>query len=144
MDLCGEVRIAAPPASVWGALNDTDVLRACIRGCESIERLSDTELVAKMSAKVGPLKARFNTDLYLSNLDPPRSYTLSGEGRGAVGFARGSADVSLEENAGVTILRYTGTMQIGGKLARVGARLLDRAVRKVFHGFFANLVARFA
>jgi carbon monoxide dehydrogenase subunit G len=139
MDISGEFEIPASRQQVWEALNDPDVLAQCIPGCESIERESDTELHAKMRAKVGPVKARFESRIMLSNLNPPQSYTISGEGKGGpAGFGKGSADVSLAEADGSTTLRYTATLQVGGKLAQVGSRLVGGAARKIADDFFAK------
>jgi carbon monoxide dehydrogenase subunit G len=142
MDMSGEVRIAAPREAVWRALNDPEILRQCIPGCEEIEKLSDTEMTAKVTAKVGPVKARFGGKVTLSDLDPPNGYKISGEGQGgAAGFAKGGAEVSLEdgENGG-TLLRYKVHAAIGGKLAQIGSRLVDGTARKLSGQFFDNLV----
>src|SRR5262245_20127750 len=107
MDLTGEERIAAPRDAVWKALNDPDVLKGCIPGCESLEKVSDTELTAIVGIKIGPVKARFNGKVELSNLNPPSSYTISGEGTGGIaGFAKGGADVTLTEEGAETVLAY--------------------------------------
>jgi carbon monoxide dehydrogenase subunit G len=145
MDINGEFDIPANRQRVWEALNDPEVLAQCIPGCESLERTSDTELVAKMKAKIGPVKARFESLIVLSNLNPPQSYTISGEGKGGpAGFGKGSADVTLTESGGSTMLHYTATLQVGGKLAQVGSRLVGGAARKIandFFGKFAEVVA---
>lgn len=139
MDISGEFEIPASRKQVWEALNDPEVLAQCIPGCESIERESDTELLAKMKAKVGPVKARFESRIVLSNLNPPQSYTISGEGKGGpAGFGKGSADVILAETDGSTTLRYTATLQVGGKLAQVGSRLVGGAARKIADDFFSK------
>lgn len=141
MDINGEFEIPASRQQVWEALNDPDVLAQCIPGCESIERTSDTEMLAKMKAKIGPVKARFESHIVLSNLNPPNSYTLSGEGKGGpAGFGKGSADVTLTENEGNTTLRYTAALQVGGKLAQVGSRLVGGAARKIADDFFTRFV----
>jgi carbon monoxide dehydrogenase subunit G len=138
MDITGEYKIPREREAVWAALNDPEILGRCIPGCESIERISDTEFEAKVLAKVGPVKARFESRVTLSNLDPPRSYTLSGEGKGgAAGFARGSADVVLEEDGGETVLRYQARIQPGGKLAQIGSRLIGSTARKLGEDFFS-------
>lgn len=146
MDISGEFDIPARRQHVWEALNDPQVLAQCIPGCESIERQSDTELLAKMKAKIGPVKARFESRILLSNLNPPQSYTISGEGKGGpAGFGKGSADVTLTESDGNTKLHYTATLQVGGKLAQVGSRLVGGAARKIaddFFGKFAEVVAQ--
>ena len=141
MEISGEYQIPVERQQVWQALNDPAVLAQCIPGCESIERKSDTELTAKLKAKVGPVKARFQTRVLLSNLDPPRSYTITGEGKGGpAGFGKGSADVTLEEKDGETTLAYVAGLQVGGKLAQVGSRLVGGAARKIIGDFFAKFV----
>ena len=146
MDINGEFEIPVGRQQVWEALNDLEVLAQCIPGCESIERQSETEMLAKMKAKIGPVKARFESRILLSNLDPPQSYTISGEGKGGpAGFGKGSADVTLSESDGNTTLRYSATLQVGGKLAQVGSRLVGGAARKIaddFFGKFAEVVAQ--
>ncbi len=141
MDISGEFEIPASRQQVWEALNDPEVLAQCIPGCESIERESDTELLAKMKAKIGPVKARFESRILLTNLNPPQSYTISGEGKGGpAGFGKGSADVTLAEADGGTTLSYTATLQVGGKLAQVGSRLVGGAARKIADDFFSKFV----
>jgi carbon monoxide dehydrogenase subunit G len=137
MDMTGEYRIAAPRERVWAALNDPEVLRQAIPGCEELTKLSDTELEATARAKVGPVSARFKGKVVLSNLNPPESYTLSGEGTGgAAGFAKGEATVTLEPDGNTTRLRYVVKASVGGKLAQVGQRLIDGAARKMADDFF--------
>ena len=145
MDLTGEYRIPADKQRVWQALNDPDVLRMSIPNCESIEKLSDTEMRASVNAKVGPLKAKFDGKVTLSNLDPPNSYTLSGEGQGAggVGFAKGSVDIKLTEDADETVLSYAVSAQVGGKLAQIGSRLIDSVAQQQAKLFFAAFVQQF-
>jgi len=141
MDISGEFDIPASRQQVWEALNDPDVLAQCIPGCESIERESDTAFVAKMKAKIGPVKARFESRILLSNLNPPQSYTISGEGKGGpAGFGKGSADVTLAEIDGNTTLHYTAKLLVGGKLAQVGSRLVGGAARKIANDFFGKFV----
>ena len=141
MDISGEFDIPATRQQVWEALNDPEVLAQCIPGCESIERTSDTEFVAKMKAKFGPVKARFESRVLLSDLNPPESYTISGEGKGGpAGFGKGSARVSLTEAGDNTLLEYTADMHVGGKLAQVGSRLVGSAVRKILNDFFSKFV----
>jgi len=128
MEMQGEFRIPAPRQLVWERLNDPETLKACIPGCQSIEKLSDTEFTAKVVAKVGPVKATFSGKVTLSDLDPPSGYTITGEGTGGVaGFAKGSATVTLDEEGGETVLRYGAQGQVGGKLAQIGSRPLDGA-----------------
>ena len=123
MNMNGESRIAAPREAVYAALNDVEVLQRAIPGCESIERLSDTEMAATVVARVGPVRAKFNGRVTFSDLEPPAGYTIAGEGKGgAAGFAKGSARVELEPDGEATILRYTVKADVGGKLAQVGAR----------------------
>ena len=145
MDMTGEYRIHAPRDAVWAALNDPEILRQCIPGCEALERTSDTELSARVIAKVGPVRAKFGGAVTLSNLNPPESYRIDGEGQGgAAGFAKGGADVSLTEDGDGTLLRYAVQATVGGKLAQIGSRLIDSTARKMaddFFGRFADLVA---
>ncbi len=137
MDMSGEYKIAAPRVRVWAALNDPEILRKAIPGCEELNKLSDTELEATAKAKIGPVSARFKGKIVLSNLNPPEGYTLTGEGSGgAAGFAKGEAVVSLVEDGDTTILRYTVKATIGGKLAQLGQRLVDGAAKKMADEFF--------
>jgi carbon monoxide dehydrogenase subunit G len=145
MDLTGEYRIEAPRAVVWGALNDPEVLRACIPGCEELNKTSDTEFVARVVVKIGPVKASFGGKVTLSDLDPPNGYTITGEGQGGVaGFAKGGAKVHLDpvEGGAATVLHYTVDAQIGGKLAQIGSRLVEGSARKLADEFFADFAAR--
>ena len=140
--MTGEYRIGASREKVWAALNDENVLMACIPGCEEIERTSPTSLSAKVVQKIGPVKARFEGAIELTNMKPPESYTIQGEGQGGVaGFAKGSADVFLTEDGAETILRYEAKAQVGGKLARLGSRLIDATAKKVAGQFFDNFHA---
>jgi uncharacterized protein len=137
MDMTGTQHIEAPRDVVWTALNDVEVLRQAIPGCQSIEKISDTEMTAKVILKVGPVKATFTGKVTLSDLDPPNGYTISGEGSGgAAGFAKGSATVRLVETTGSTDLHYEVKAQIGGKLAQLGARLIDATAKKLAGDFF--------
>ncbi|HEX5079148.1 MAG TPA: carbon monoxide dehydrogenase subunit G [Geminicoccaceae bacterium] len=140
MDMRGEYRIPAPRAQVWAALNDPAVLKASLPGCESLERLSDHEFAATVAAKVGPVRAKFNGQVTLSDLNPPESYKITGEGKGgAAGFAKGGADVTLvEEAAEITLLSYTARADVGGKLAQLGSRLVDATAKKMADEFFEN------
>ncbi len=143
MDMTGEYRIAAPKQVVWEALNDPETLKACIPGCETIEKQSDTEMTATVKAKVGPVSAKFKGKVTLSDIDPPNSYRISGEGQGGpAGFGKGGANVSLTEEDGLTVLRYQANAQVGGKLAQIGARLVDGAAKKIADEFFANFAAK--
>jgi uncharacterized protein len=137
MDMTGEYKIAAPRTRVWAALNDPEILRQAIPGCEEVKKLSDTELEASARAKIGPVSARFTGKVMLSDLNPPTGYTLTGEGSGgAAGFAKGEAKVTLTEDGEATILRYTVKAIIGGKLAQLGQRLVDGAAKKMADEFF--------
>ena len=147
MDLTGEYRIPAPRETVWAALNNPDILKACIPGCEELNKTSDTELVAKVVAKIGPVKAAFGGKVTLSDLDPPNGYTITGEGQGgAAGFAKGGAKVRLEPANGgaATVLRYAADAQIGGKLAQIGSRLVEGTAKKLADEFFAAFAAQAA
>ena len=138
MDIAGEYRIPAARERVWAALNDPEVLRACIPGCRSLEKVSDTEFASTVAAKVGPVSATFRGNVVLSELDPPRGYTISGQGQGgAAGFARMSAKVTLDEDNGETLLRYEARADVGGKLASVGSRLVQGVARKNADDFFS-------
>ena len=144
MDMTGEYRIPAPRQRVWEALNDPQVLKAAIPGCEELKK-SPTELEAKVTAKVGPVSAKFGGEVTLSDLNPPESYTISGQGKGgAAGFAKGGATVMLAEDGADTILRYTAKAEVGGKLAQIGSRLIQGTARKMadeFFGKFSRIVA---
>ena len=141
MDITGEYRVPLPREAVFEALNDPDVLGRCIPGCRTLEQVGEHEFDADVVAKVGPVKARFRTRISVSNLNPPESYTLSGEGRGgAAGFASGSADVSLEAADGETVLRYAARIRPGGKIAQVGSRLIGGTARKIGTDFFSRFV----
>jgi len=138
MDMTGTQHIEAPRDRVWAALNDVEVLKQAIPGCQSIEKVSDTEMNAKVTLKVGPVKASFTGKVVLSDLDPPNSYTITGEGSGgAAGFAKGSAKVHLQKDgAAATNLTYEVKAQIGGKLAQLGSRLIDATSKKLAGEFF--------
>ena len=132
MEMNGEYRIEASREKVWAALNDTEILKKSIPGCEEINRLSETEMTATVVAKVGPVKAKFTGQVTLSDLNPPNSYRISGEGKGgAAGFAKGGANVSLESDGDSTILSYSVDATVGGKLAQLGARLIDGTAKKL-------------
>lgn len=140
MEMSGEHLIKANKQEVWDSLNNPEILKKAIPGCESIEKTSENELVATVKAKVGPVSAKFNGKVTLSNINPPNSYTISGEGQGGpAGFGKGSADVSLEEaGENSTILKFSATAQVGGKLAQIGTRLIDGAAKKIAGQFFEN------
>ena len=142
MEMHGERRIPASREIVWQGLNDPAILKICIPGCETIEKISATEFAAKVVARVGPVKATFAGKVTLSDLDPPAGYTISGEGTGGVaGFAKGGATVALSEENGETVLRYGAQGQVGGKLAQIGSRLVDGVARKMADEFFTRFVA---
>jgi carbon monoxide dehydrogenase subunit G len=142
MDMTGEQRIPAPKQVVWDALNDVDALKASIPGCEEVEKKSDTEFSAKVKLAVGPVKARFNGEVTLSDIDPPNGYTLSGQGSGgAAGFGKGEAKVTLHEDGGETVITYTAHATVGGKLAQIGQRLIDATAKKLAGQFFENFAA---
>lgn len=139
MDMTGEYRIAAPREKVWEALNDPEILKVCIPGCEELSKDSDTELSAKVSTKVGPVSAKFTGKVTLSDINPPEGYKITGEGQGGVaGFAKGGAEVKLEEDGNETVLSYTATAQVGGKLAQIGSRLIDSTAKKMAGQFFGK------
>src|SRR6185295_19677551 len=137
MEMTGEQLIHASQADTWAALNDPEVLKACVPGCESIDRVSDTEYVVQMTARVGPVSAKFKGKLNLANMNPPQSYSIAFEGQGGVaGFAKGGADVSLAPEGHSTKLAYKVKASVGGKLAQIGSRLVDAAANKVATDFF--------
>jgi hypothetical protein len=137
MEMTGEQLIHASQAQTWAALNDTEFLKACVPGCETIERASDTDFVVQMTARVGPVSAKFKGKMTLSNLNPPHSYSIAFEGQGGVaGFAKGSADVTLIPEPHDTRLAYKVKANVGGKLAQIGSRLVDAAANKVANDFF--------
>ena len=146
MEMTGERRIPAPRQQVWEALNDPEVLRASIPGCESVERVGDDQFQAKVAVKLGPMSARFGGKVRLENLKPPESYTISGEGSGgAMGFAKGGADVALQElGPAETLLTYGVKAQVGGKMAQLGARLIDSTAKQMADQFFNRFTARFS
>ena len=139
MELNGEIRIEAPREQVYAALNDPEILRKSIPGCDKLEQISETELVATVVIRIGPIKATFQGQVMLSDLNPPESYTISGEGKGgSAGFAKGGAKVSLEEDGGATILRYEVQADVGGKLAQLGGRLIEGTAKKLAGDFFKS------
>ena len=142
MDMTGERRIPAPRQKVWDALNDPAILKACIPGCETLEKTSDTDLKATAAVKIGPIAARFTGKVQLVNLDPPNSYRIQGEGAGGVaGFAKGGADVTLADEGINTILSYDVKAQVGGKIAQLGARLIDATAKQMADQFFDRFSA---
>lgn len=146
MEMSGEYTITAPRQAVWEALNDPEVLKACIPGCDTLEKTSDTEMTATVTAKVGPVKAKFKGAVTLSEIDPPNGYRISGEGKGgAAGFAKGGAQVALSDaEGGGTLLKYTVDATVGGKLAQIGSRLIDATAKKMSGEFFSAFADRVA
>lgn len=140
MEMTGEQRIEAPRDRVWAALNDPEVLKACIPGCQSLEQIGPDRMRAVAAVKVGPIGARFKGEVTLSDLDPPNGYRIDGEGQGGVaGFAKGGATVRLRDDGNATILDYAVNAQIGGKLAQVGGALIDATARQMAGSFFRKL-----
>ena len=145
MDMTGERHIAAPRETVWAALNDPAVLKPAIPGCESLEKTSDTEMKATAAVKIGPIAARFAGKVQLLDLDPPSSYRIEGEGQGGVaGFAKGGAVVRLADDGDGTLLTYDVKAQVGGKIAQLGARLIDATAKQMADAFFDRFVAQVA
>ncbi len=139
MELKDEIRIAAPRDQVYAALNDPEILQKCIPGCEELIKHSDTELEAKVTLKIGPVKARFSGNVVLDPTQAPDSFSLQGEGNGGVaGFAKGGADVELAEDGDETVLTYQAKAAIGGKLAQLGSRLVTGTSKKLAAKFFAS------
>lgn len=142
MDMNGSHRIPAKRETVWEALNDPEILKACIPGCETLEKTSDTEMTAAVTTKIGPVKAKFKGAVTFENINAPESYTIVGEGKGGVaGFAKGSADVKLIEEGDETLLTYEAKAQVGGKLAQLGSRLIDSTAKKMAEEFFGKFSA---
>jgi carbon monoxide dehydrogenase subunit G len=143
MDMTGERRIPAPRQIVWDALNDVGVLKASIPGCESLEKTSDTTMTAKAGVKLGPISAKFSGNVTLSDIDAPNSYTIGGEGQGGVaGFAKGGAKVFLTDDGADTLLKYEVNAQVGGKIAQLGARLIDATAKQMADQFFDRFSAQ--
>jgi uncharacterized protein len=135
----GEIDLAAPREVVWAKLNDPDVLKACIPGCQSLERTAENELEAVAKVKIGPVSATFKGKVLLSDIDPPNGYTISGEGQGGIaGFAKGGAKVKLEATETGTRMTYDVEAQVGGKIAQLGARLIDGVSKRLADQFFAS------
>src|ERR1700760_4128572 len=145
MTMTGEVQLAASRKVVWAKLNDPEVLKACIPGCEELNMTSETEFQAVATQKIGPVSARFKGKVHLTDLDPPNGYKISGEGEGGVaGFAKGGAVVALSDKDGGTLLTYNVDAQIGGKLAQLGQRLVAGAAKKMADDFFNKFAAAVA
>lgn len=143
MDINGEKRITATRQRVWEALNDPEILKECIMGCDELEKISDSEMRATVIAKFGPVKAGFKATISIEDPVAPERYRLVGEGQGGVaGFAKGAADILLEEAGDETVLRYQAQMQIGGKLAQVGSRLVGGTTNKIINEFFTRFAER--
>ncbi len=142
LTMTGEVELPASREAVWAKLNDVDVLKACIPGCESLERVGENELQAVAKLKIGPVSATFKGKVLLSDLDPPNGYTISGEGQGGIaGFAKGGAKVRLEPAGTGTLMRYDVEAQVGGKIAQLGARLVDGVAKRMADQFFERFAA---
>jgi uncharacterized protein len=145
MQMSGSRQIAASQAEVWRKLNDPETLARCIPGCESLEKTSDTNMKGVVALKLGPMALRFNGDVELSNLNPPNSYRLSGSGKaGPAGFASGFADVKLEPKDGGTLLSYNVESTVGGRMAQLGARLIDATAAQLAGQFFDKFAAEVA
>jgi carbon monoxide dehydrogenase subunit G len=145
MDMTGERRIPAPRQKVWAALNDPEMLRAAIPGCKTLEKTSDTDLRATAAVKIGPIAAQFTGKVQLLDLDPPNSYRIAGEGQGGVaGFANGGATVHLSDDGAFTLLKYEVRAQVGGKIAQLGARLIDATAKQMADQFFDRFSAEVA
>jgi carbon monoxide dehydrogenase subunit G len=145
MDLNGRYVIPAPPETVWAGLNDPDTLKACIPGCQKIEKTDPTNFIATATLKIGPVKATFQGKVGLSDLDPPHRCRLTGEGQGGVaGFAKGDAEVVLTPEGDGTVLTYTAKASVGGKLAQIGQRLIDGAAKQIADDFFSRFAERLA
>jgi uncharacterized protein len=139
MEMTGEQLIPAPQNDVWRGLNDPEILKQCIAGCESIDKVSDNEYKIAMTAAVGPVKAKFTGKLLLQDLNPPDSYSIAFEGSGgAAGFGKGGASVQLKPEGAATRLSYTAKATVGGKLAQIGSRLVDGVARKMADDFFVK------
>ena len=139
MDLKGEYLIPAKRLKVWEHLNNSETLKNSIKGCETLDKVSDTEFKAKVKAKVGPVSAIFNGSVLLTELEPPNSYIITGQGKGgAAGFAKGSVKITLldTENSNNTLLHYKGNAQVGGKLAQLGSRLIGGIIKSTADDFF--------
>jgi len=146
MDITGSETILAPVDAVWRALNDPGLLKQCIPGCEALDWTSDTTLNATLMVKFGLIKVRFEGTIELSNLKPPHSYTIAAQGKGGLmGFAKGSADVTLtEKGPDSTVLTYVAGGDVGGKIAQLGSRLVGSVTSKLAEHFFAKLSAKAA
>jgi carbon monoxide dehydrogenase subunit G len=143
VEMTGQQVVPLPQSRTWDALNDTEILKSCITGCDTLEKVSDNQYQLTLTTRIGPVSARFKGLMTLENMDPPRGYTMVFEGQGGVaGFAKGQAEVTLEENGEGTVLSYSVKAMIGGKLAQLGARLIDGVARKLADDFFKCFNAR--
>ena len=143
MNLSGEYRLPLPRMAVWDGLNDPEILKQCIPGCEELVKTEDNGFAAKVGLKIGPMTARFTGKVTLADIDPPNGYKIAGEGQGGVaGFGKGSAIVKLaEDGEGGTILTYQADSQVGGKMAQLGSRLIDATAKKLADEFFGKFAA---
>jgi uncharacterized protein len=145
MELTGQQLIPASQQATWKALNDPDMLRQCIAGCESVELTGENQYLAKMAVRIGPVNAKFTGKLQLQDIDEPNAYTINFDGQGGVaGFGKGSARVTLSPHEGATLLDYKANAQVGGKLAQIGSRLIDGAAKKIADDFFKEFNQRVA
>ncbi len=145
MHMTGARRIPAPRQKVWDALNDPAVLKTAIPGCKSLEKVSDSDLRATAAVRIGPIAAQFTGKVQLLDLDPPNSYRIAGEGQGGVaGFANGGATVRLADDGAFTLLSYEVKAQVGGKIAQLGARLIDATAKQMADQFFDRFSAEVA
>lgn len=143
MEMTGQQVVPLPQAQTWEALNDTAVLKECIPGCEALDKVSDNQYQLTMKSRIGPVSARFKGLMTLENVDAPRGYTMVFEGQGGVaGFAKGQAAVTLSEDGDGTLLSYSCKAMVGGKIAQLGARLIDGVARKLADDFFKCFNAR--
>ena len=142
MEMRGEYQISADRQTVWDALNEPEVLRDCLEGCESFDKVSNSDFKARITTKVGPIKTTFACSIQLTDIDPPNAYTISGQGNGgASGFARGSIKVSLSESEGATVLGYAVDASLRGKIGQMGSRVVNSVARSMADKFFGNFMA---
>ena len=145
MTMQGEVALAADRATVWAALNDADILKSCIPGCQSLDKTSDTSFSAVAKLKIGPVSATFKGSVQFSEINPTHGYRITGEGEGGIaGFAKGGALVKLTDHEGGTLLTYEVEANVGGKIAQLGSRLIDGVAKKMADEFFNNFAAKLA
>lgn len=143
MELTGQQLIPLPQNETWEALNDPEILKACIPGCDAFDKVTDTQYRLTMTARIGPVSAKFKGLMTLEDVNPPRGYTMGFEGQGGVaGFAKGQAAVSLDPEGESTRLSYSAKAMVGGKIAQLGARLIDGVARKLANDFFTAFNAR--